>query len=133
MIIRTPNTCTESIHMLSAHSGPTIPLPVQDLSVPFITAFSATVTWLIPLITYTPEQYTVHYGYSNTSLNMSSSVAEGSEDIATMNQIHAVMLSDLQPSRSYFYQVESTNLFGTSQSNIQQFTTSTLGKHTCNI
>lgn len=83
----------------------------------------AQIQWLIPEIVYTPENYTVVYGKEQTSLNYSSNVIIGTDNITSRNQIYSTTLSGLEQNTTYYYQVIAINSVGMNSSDIQQLLT----------
>ena len=114
--------------------GPTVPVqPVlREVSV---TPTTATISWIIPQVLYTPENYTVLFGTSMDELNMISSVvnANNIDDlmfITATNAQYNVTIQGLNINVVYYYQVESVNTIGKNYSSISNFTTSESGKIT---
>lgn len=94
-----------------------------------ITTYSATVKWLSPYLTFTPEQYTVNYGTERDSLNQMGPVLSSSTDISVSNITYNISLQNLTPHTEYFYQLLSTNTYGETTSAIMTFTTSEAGEN----
>ena len=91
-------------------------------------ATSANISWLVRLIAYTPENYSVLYGYSSDSLTFRSIIIEGTRNITASFQLYAATLSSLQPFTQYYYAVEAQNRFAVSLSDIHTFRTAEAGK-----
>ena len=114
--------------------GPAVPVqPVlREVSV---TPSTATISWTIPQVSYTPENYTVLSGTSMDELNMISSVVN-SNNIGNLQFITAtdiqynVTIQGLNINVMYYYQVESVNTIGKNYSSISSFTTLESGKIT---
>lgn len=82
---------------------------------------------MIPRLAYTPERYSVHYG-TTRELNQRSLILDSIMDIAALNLSYDVLLPDLSPNTRYFYQLYSTNTYGTTTSVVTMFTTMEAGK-----
>ena len=109
--------------------GPLPPgVPVNVRASPFPS--SATISFTITNVTYTPETYTVQYGTSSDNLNMTSNntatgVGVGSMHsfITTMNQNYSIVLTGLSIDTTYYYQVVATNTIGNRTTGVFNFTT----------
>ena len=114
--------------------GPTV--PVQPVLGPVsVTPTTATIYWTIPQVSYTPENYTVLFGTSMNELNMISSVVNTNNIdsllfITDTNIQYNVTIEGLSINVMYYYQVQSVNIIGTTNSSISSFITSELGKVT---
>ena len=108
-------------------TGPASPFN-PSASLEAANATSANISWLVRLIGYTPENYSVLYGYSNDSLTFRSDVLEGTRNITASFQLYAATLSNLQPFTQYYYAVEAQNRFAVSLSNIHTFYTTEAGE-----
>jgi hypothetical protein len=89
-----------------------------------VTADSAVIEWLIPVISYTPETYTVQYGPDEENLNFTSKIEVGTGDITAKNHIYSTTIMGLQPNMVYYYQVVAANSVGLNESETAQFVTS---------
>ena len=88
-----------------------------------VSSSSAVITWIIPSVAYTFEQYRVNYGPSAGSLTMSSEVLDG-DDLDAVNVTYEVTLTGLEPYSTYYIQVVSTNSESSSSTSLLSFTTS---------
>ena len=86
-----------------------------------ITSTSVNISWIVTGVTYTPENYTVHY---NTSLNKLSSISEIvkestdiNEFIELKNKTYSILLTDLYPGVKYDYYISTINTVGRVNSN----------------
>ena len=110
--------------------------PVQPVLGSFsVTPTTATISWTIPQVSYTPENYTVLFGTSMNELNMTSSVVNTNDVdnllfITATNVPYSVKIEGLSINIMYYYQVQSVNIIGTNYSNISSFNTSESGKIT---
>ena len=114
--------------------GPAVPVqPV--LRTVSVTPTTVTISWTIPQVSYTPENYTVIFGTSMDELNMISSVVntnniDSLQFITATNIQYNVTIQGLNISVMYYYQVQSLNTIGKSYSSISKFTTLESGKIT---
>ena len=109
--------------------GPSLPgIPVNVTASPFPS--SATISFTITNVTYTPETYTVQYGNSSSNLNMTSNntasvgVDSVHSFITAVNQDYSIMLTGLSIDTTYYYQVVVNNTIGNiTQTGVFNFTT----------
>ena len=80
------------------------------------------IEWTVPVISFTPETYIVHYGRSRNT-DLSSSHIESGAAFNTPNLNFSVVLSGLLPSTVYYYKVSTTNAYGSSESDLDIFVT----------
>ena len=90
---------------------------------------SATITFNITSVTYTPENYSVQYGLLASNLN-SNSPTETSRGVDTVhsfigmtNEVYSIPLADLKIDTTYFYQVVAMNSNGSISTSVSNFTT----------
>ena len=83
----------------------------------------ALISWLVPEIAYTAEDYTVMYGTNRSFLNYSSATVTGNRDISSVNQMYSITLDELLPNTSYYYQLIAENTIGTNSSEVRAFMT----------
>ena len=105
---------------LSGQRIPTQPMTVQTVN---ITSNSATVQWLIPYISYTPEQYTIDFGTARETLGLRSSTLSSTTDISALNITYALTLQGLPPNTVYFFQLRSVNTYGATTTPVMLFAT----------
>ena len=111
--------------------GPTV--PIQPVLGPVIvTPTTATIYWIIPQVSYTPENYTVLFGTSTNELNMISSVVNTNNIdnllfITATNVPYNVTIEGLSINIIYYYQAQSVNTIDKNYSSISSFTTSESG------
>ena len=113
---------------ISAFIGPMSPEPPVDLLTDSVTTHSATVSWIVTTIAFTPETYVVHYGTSMDSLGNRSDPIMGLSNFTTMNYKFLITLTALTPNTVYFYYINSTNTLGSDVSQIANFTTEIEGR-----
>ena len=104
--------------------GESAPVRPTDTVLTTVTADSAVIKWLMPVIAYTPETYTVQYGPDEEKLNFTSDIVIGTGDITARNHIYSTTITDLQSNTIYYYQVLATNSVGLNKSETAQFITS---------
>ena len=107
--------------------GPAV--PVQPV---LVTPTTATISWTIPQVSYTPENYTVLFGTSMNELNMTSSVVNTNNIdnllfITATNVPYNVTIEGLSINIIYYYQAQSVNTIDKNYSSISSFTTSESG------
>lgn len=95
-----------------------------DLQSMNVSMTSVDVYWTVPYITYTPEQYIVYYGTSQSSLISSSALVNGSTNLTAEYIQYSVTLMGLESDTLYYYRMGSSNTEGaTNSTNIGNFTT----------
>ena len=99
---------------------PTQPTTVQTVN---ITSGSATVQWLIPYISYTPEQYAINFGTARETLVFRSPTLSSSMDISALNITYVLTLQGLAPNTVYFFQLQSVNTYGETTTPVVMFAT----------
>ena len=104
--------------------GASTPVKPTDAVHTTVTAHYAVIEWLVPVIAYTPETYTVYYGPDEAQLNITSDIVIGTTDITAKNQIYSTTIVDLPSNTTYYYQVVATNSAGLNKSEIAQLATS---------
>ena len=83
-----------------------------------VTSFSTVnISWSVSRVAYTPETYTVVYGTNQLNLNQRSTTVVG----ASGTTRYSVELTQLQHSTLYYFQVESTNIIGTTYNETGSF------------
>ena len=114
--------------------GPAV--PVQPVLGPVsVTPTTATISWTIPQVSYTPENYTVIFGTSMDELNMISNVfytnnIDNLMFLTATNIQYNVTIQGLNINVMYYYEVESVNTIGKNYSSISNCITSESGKIT---
>ena len=94
------------------------PLKPMDVVHTTLSSELAEIQWLIPVVVYTPENYTVLYGRDQVLLNYSSDMVVGTNNISHTNQIYSVTLRGLEPNITYYYQVIARNAIGVNSSDV---------------
>ena len=87
-------------------------------------ATSVNIIWTVSFIAFTPENYTVYYSQGSDSLIRMSETKEGSTNFTDRNMLFSLEVSGLLPGTIYFYQVNVSNSYGWTLSDIHIFATS---------
>ena len=103
--------------------GPLAPSVPIDLFHTTQSSTEALISWLVPEISYTAEDYTIMYGQNQSFLNYSSETVTGNRDISSVNQIYSITLDELLPNTSYYYQLIAENTIGTNSTEVRAFMT----------
>ena len=103
-------------------TGPSEPHPCTNVSARRgVTVDSVLINWSVDEITYTPEQYTVHYGLSRESLNTKAAPVMSGTDLALKNANYQVSIDGLELGKQYYYRIVSDNLYHTNRSEMKYF------------
>ena len=101
---------------------------IGDIRITDITNTSATVSWTIRYISEEQQQYTLLYGSSEDSVNVTADVVSGSPDFTLTNQTYSLPITGLDQANTYYVQVVSEFGIYTLYSDIVEFTTTERGK-----
>ena len=104
-------------------SGPASPEPPNDLLTDSVTTHSATVSWTVPTIAFTPETYVVHYGTNLNNLQTTSDQIIGLSNFTARSHRFLITLTVLTPNTIYFYHINATNSIGSVLSQTANFIT----------
>ena len=98
-------------------------IPVQVHST--VTTTTANISWTVPVIAYTPENYTVTYNglELQTELRVSELILGDPTDILATNSKYSVLLENLEEANTYHYTVNAINCNGTTPTDVMNFTT----------
>ena len=99
-----------------AESLPNVPV-VMNVSV---TATTATISYLITAIAYTPERYRVEY-WHQPHLNVTGFIYS-STDVTVTNQSFTVTLTGLEEANTYSFIVVAVNCLGNVTTKVMNFT-----------
>ena len=99
--------------------GMAAPMPPIDIVHTTLSFELAEIQWLVPVIVYTPENYTVMYGIDDSLLNYSSGVVVGASGITSTNQVYSATLRGLEPNTTYYYRVVARNSIGENSSSVR--------------
>ena len=105
------------------------PVVPTNIIVTNITGTSAVITWTIPYVAFTFEQYRVQYGLDFDSLLMSSEVLYSGPGFNAVNETYSITLTNLNPLSQYYFKVEASNSEESSNTSIMMFTTVEDGKY----
>ena len=87
-------------------------------------ATTANISFIIPTIAYTPENYTIRYtGETFQTTQATSMLRMSSDNISTVNERYMFTLRGLEEANTYIYTVDSTNCNGTTSTAVMNFTT----------
>ena len=87
-------------------------------------ATTANISFIIPIIAYTPENYTIRYtGETFQTIQATSILRMSSDNISMVNESYVFMLRGLEEANTYTYTVDSTNCNGTTSTAVMNFTT----------
>ena len=87
-------------------------------------ATTANISFIIPNIAYTPENYTIRYtGETFQTTQATSMLRMSSDNISMVNESYMFMLRGLEEANTYTYTVDSTNCNGTTSTAVMNFTT----------
>ena len=92
-----------------------------------ITSSSTIVQWVVPYLSYTPEQYTINYGTARETLDQRSATLSSTTDISATNTTYRISLQGLAPNTIYFFQLHSVNTHGETTAAVMMFMTSEAG------
>ena len=93
------------------------------------TPTTATITWIISEVTYTPENYTVIYGTTDDTLNSISDIImtrdiDNLQFITATNEIYSVTINGLMINQMYYFRICVVNIINESKTDINTFITS---------
>ena len=90
-----------------------------------VTTTTANISWTVPAIAYTPENYTVTYnGLELQPETRESALIVGEHtDIGATNDVYFVLLEGLEEANTYNYTVNAINCNGTTSTDVMHFTT----------
>ena len=89
-----------------------------------VTKTTATITFIVPAIAYTPEMYYTQYiGEELQNVLRSSTPVTGPDDITVINATYSIMLKGLEEANTYKFTVVSTNCIGNATTEAMEFTT----------
>ena len=92
-------------------------------------ATTANISFIIPTIAYTPENYTIRYtGETFQTTQATLMLRMSSDNISTVNERYMFMLRGLEEANTYIYTVDSTNCNGTTSTAVMNFTTESTRK-----
>ena len=86
-------------------------------------AMQATINWIVTATAYTPESYFIVYGLRNDTLDLRSDPVEGATNLTTTNVAYSVTITGLHPFTQYYYRIDASNSFTTTESATETFQT----------
>ena len=90
----------------------------------------ATISWVVTSVAYTLETYSISYGLSSDTLDMTNYLTEGSSNYTVTNQAYSATITGLDPFTLYYYVIVAQNTFTTTESAVQMFKTTEAGTYT---
>ena len=82
------------------------------------------ITFTIPTIAYTPENYSISYvGHELQSTITDSMTVMSSSNISATNEQYSIILSGLEEDNTYSFTIVSTNCIGSTNTSMMNFTT----------
>ena len=118
---------TKSIHTYNFHlfcfTAPRQPfVPVNVTTT--VTETTATITFIVPVIAYTPEMHYIQYiGQELQNVLRGSTPVTGPDDINVINTTYSIMLTGLEEANTYDFTVVSTNCIGDATTEVMKFIT----------
>ena len=107
-------------HLFIAARSPYVPANVTTT----VTQTTATFTFIISAIAYTPEIYYIQYiGLELQNVLSSSTLVIGPDDITIIDETYSITLSGLEEANTYEFTVVSTNCVGNVTTEVMDFTT----------
>ena len=104
----------------TAASQPLVPVNVATSE----TETTATITFTVPAIAYTPEIHYIQYiGQELQNVLRNSTSITGPNNIAVMDATYSIMLTGLEEANTYDFTVVSTNCIGNATTEVMNFTT----------
>ena len=96
------------------------------------TPYSVSISWIVTIIVYDAETYTVHYGTDNMTL-VDNIVIMGNTDLSAINEVFTVNITTLTPFTKYYYIVSASNSGRTTNTSVMTFMTNETGmfSHSC--
>ena len=88
-----------------------------------MTDTSATITWVIPEILYTPEDYYVEYGLNNIMPDERSDSLPSGSNTSIVDQTYTITLQNLHPAYTYFFVVTAENTVSPKSTEVFMFST----------
>ena len=108
------------INFFTASSRPVVATNVVSTA----GATTANISFIIPTIAYTPENYTIRYtGETFQTTQATSMLRMSSDNISAVNERYMFTLRGLEEDNTYSFTVDSTNCNGTTSTAVMNFTT----------
>ena len=104
--------------------GPRSPLSPVDVQIKTKHAQEVTISWLVPMVTYTQERYTLFFSTDKNAFLRPFSSINGSTDLTLVDQVYSIRLTGLQGNTAYYYRIQVENTAqNTNLTPIMNFTT----------
>ena len=114
------------LQFMFIHVAITQPL-MPNISNLITTPYSVNISWIVTIIAYDAETYTVHYGTDSMTL-ADNIVIMGNTNLSAINEVFTVNISTLTPFTKYYYIVSASNSVGTTNTSVMTFMTNETGK-----
>lgn len=94
------------------------------MEVTFLTHIESRIEWTVPFIVFSAETYTLMYSTTQDDINtvMGDPIFSGS-DLSQTDKSYSVLLQDLTPGTTYYYQIKIENTIGITLTEIYNFET----------
>ena len=115
--------CNYSDYIFVAIQQPLAPVVTAVITTPY----SVSISWIITIIAYDAETYTVHYG-TDSMILADSIVIMGNTDLSAINEVFTVNISALTPFTKYYYIISASNSVGITNTSVMTFMTNETGK-----
>uniref|UniRef100_A0A1X7U7Q4 Uncharacterized protein n=2 Tax=Amphimedon queenslandica TaxID=400682 RepID=A0A1X7U7Q4_AMPQE len=89
--------------------GPRSPFPPVDIQIKSKHSQEVIISWLVPMVVYTKEKYTVFFGTDKNALMQPFSSINGSTDLTLVDQVYSTRLTGLQGNTVYYYRILAEN------------------------
>ena len=90
------------------------------------TPYSVSISWIVTIIVYDVETYTVHYGTDSMTL-VDNIVIMGNTDLSAISKVFTVNISALISFTKYYYILSASNSVGTTNTSVMTFMTNETG------
>ena len=120
VVLQDLKLCLFRFHFFTAISRPVVATNIMSTA----GATTANISFIIPNIAYTPENYTIRYtGETFQTTQATSMLRMSSDNISMVNESYVFMLRGLEEADTYSFTVDSTNCNGTTSTAVMNFTT----------
>ena len=107
------------------HVAITQPL-IPNITNLITTPYSVNISWIVTIIAYDVETYTIHYG-TDSMILADNIVIMGNTDLSAINEVFTVNINALTPFTKYYYIVSASNSVGTTNTSVMTFMTNETG------
>ena len=114
-----PEVCSVTIYLSVGPTAPNVAIILSST----VGAVQATINWIVTVTAYTPESYFIVYGLSNDTLDQRSDAVEGATNLTSTNMAYSITITGLRPFTQYYYRIDASNSFTTTETAIETFQT----------